>query len=277
VTGHRGAKKELLMRAGSNFWIKAWVLGWVLGCGGSGPTPATPDSSPSSAETASAEPNAPSEPARAEHSYDNPPPGSSLERIMQAHFTDALLIRQAVIAGTPEQAANPATVLRHIRDLDKFPEGWQVFVEHMQQTAARITDSTTVAQAAGAAADLGVSCGLCHQRHGGPTPSNEPAPGEGKTLESRMRRHAWATERLWEGLYVPSESAWMAGAEVLTQSPFPDEVLRKGGVVARSAAGDFAKLASNAGIRKTVEDRAALYAEMLVTCGTCHQAVQRSP
>lgn len=263
------------MRAGSSFWVKAWVLGWVLSCGGSGPAPVTP--SLGSAETDSSEPTAPSESPGTEHSYDNPPPGSSLERIMQAHFTDALLIRQAVIAGTPEQAANPATVLRHIRDLDKFPEGWQVFVEHMQQTAARITDSTTAAQVAGAAADLGVSCGLCHQRHGGPTPLNEPAPGEGNTIESRMRRHAWATERLWEGLYVPSESAWMAGAEVLTQSPLPDEVLKKGGVVARSVAGDFAKLASSAGTRKTTRDRATLYAEMLVTCGTCHQAVQRSP
>lgn len=42
---------------------------------------------------------------------DMPRPGASVDRVMRAHFHDALLIREAVIAGTPERAANPATVL----------------------------------------------------------------------------------------------------------------------------------------------------------------------
>jgi cytochrome c553 len=195
---------------------------------------------------------------------------------MQAHFKDALLIRQAVIAGSPEDAVDPAHALTHIQDLDHLPDGWRVFVERMQVAASRIQDSTTSSLAAAATADLGVSCGMCHQRHGGPKASNQPSPAQGTSIKSRMARHVWATERLWEGLIVPSNDAWTAGAQALSAEPFPSEVLQEGGVSVRSAAGDFAQLAVNAPGKKTSEQRAALYAELLVTCGSCHRAMKHT-
>jgi cytochrome c553 len=193
---------------------------------------------------------------------------------MQAHFNDALLIRAAVIAGRPEDAADPAHVIASIKNLHDLPEGWQPFVEQMQDTATRIDNSTTPAATAAAAADLGVSCGLCHQKHGGPKPSHDPQPPAGSSVESRMEQHIWATERLWEGLAVPSSEAWNKGAKALSTEPFPEEVLKKGSTDARTAAADFAKLVAKAPSKKTAQDRAALYAELLVTCGTCHLAVE---
>lgn len=192
---------------------------------------------------------------------------------MQAHFTDALLIRKAVIAGTPDRASRAAEALATSENLEGLPTGWRPFVERMQQIARNINDSTSAAQAAGATADLGVACGGCHQQRGGPKASNEAAPPEGEALSERMQRHAWATERLWEGLTVPSGDAWNAGAKVLTSSPFPAKMLTRGGVRARSAASDFAKLVAKAPAKKTVEERAALYAELLVVCGGCHRAI----
>jgi cytochrome c553 len=206
-----------------------------------------------------------------------PPPGSNLDRVMRAHFKDALLIREAVIAGTPEQAANPATVLALIEDLDTLPPGWRDFVARMQQDARRITDSTSSAQAAAAAADLGVACGLCHQQHGGPKAAVESPPTEGTQLEARMKRHVWAADRLWEGLMIPSNDAWIAGTKALSTSPFPPEVLKEGGVNARSAASEFAKIVGRAPTKKKLEERAALYAELLVTCGNCHRAMKEGP
>jgi cytochrome c556 len=205
-----------------------------------------------------------------------PPAGASVDRIMRAHFHDALLIREAVIAGRPDQAANPATVLALIENLDDLPAGWRSFVERMQQDARRITDSTSAAQAAAATADLGLACGLCHQQLGGPKVQIEPPPAEGTTLDERMQRHVWASERLWEGIAVPSADAWNAGARALSQSPFAPEVLKGGGVHAKSAASDFVKLVANAPTRTTPEARAALYAELLVTCGTCHRAMREA-
>ena len=159
-------------------WSLAMAVG-LLACGGAQPTPVTPAlAEPRSGEQSSAAPP-PAAPEPVEGTKpkpDMPPTGASLERVMKAHFQDALLIRRAVIAGTPEQAANPATVLALIENLDELPPGWREDVERMKRTARRVTDSTSAAQAAAATADLGVSCGLCHQKLGGPATSTEPAP-----------------------------------------------------------------------------------------------------
>jgi hypothetical protein len=270
------------MRASKSSWVVGWaVVAELTACGGSSPPPASAPAAPAAVAPA---PPAPPEPSavtaqpttQEKPKPDVPPSGSSVERIMQAHFKDALLIRQAVIAGLPEDAVDPAHALTHIQDLDQLPNGWRVFVERMQVAASRIQDSTTSSLAAAATADLGVSCGMCHQRHGGPKVSNQPAPAQGTSIESRMARHVWATERLWEGLIVPSNEAWTAGAQALSSEPFPSEVLKEGGVYSRSAAGDFAKLASNAPKKKTPEQRAALYAELLVTCGSCHRGMKQA-
>jgi hypothetical protein len=195
---------------------------------------------------------------------------------MQAHFTDALLIRKAVIAGTPQQAAAPAEALAKAENLDNLPAGWAQFVEPMQQTARRITDGTSAAQIAAATADLGVACGKCHLQRGGPKAWSAPPPTPGTTLTDRMQRHVWATERLWEGLTIPSSKAWDAGAKALSTEPFPAEILNRGGVHVRSAASDFAKLVVKAPTSKTVEERATLYAELLLVCGGCHRAINEA-
>jgi cytochrome c553 len=253
-----------------------------LGCGGGEPPARSPEAGPAKATATEPEPSTArggAEPSRgslereAAAKPDLPPSGASVERIMRAHFKDALLIRQAVIAGHPEEAAKSATVLTLIQNLDDLPQGWRPFVERMQADAARARDATSAAQTAAATADLGLSCGACHQRFGGPRPSTDPPPTPGSSVESRMKSHAWATERLWEGLTVPSDDAWQRGAVTLDSSAFPEEVLKKGGVHARNAASELAKLVVRTRAKKTPGERAAHYAELLVTCGACHRAV----
>lgn len=264
---------------------RAMLLLVVVGCGSTTPPavqpePTAPAATPTAqqpvvAATASAEPVASATAPSTTKKPDVPPPGSPLDRVMKAHFEDALLIRQAVIRGDPERASDPAAVLKDLQDdLDALPKGWRGYVERMRDSARRITDSTNSAQAAAAAADLGVTCGMCHEKHGGPKASTEPAPPEGTTLESRMKRHVWANERLWEGLFVPSSEAWTAGARALSGTPFSKEVLTRGGVHARSAASEFSKLVASAPAKKTADERAALYAQLLVTCGACHVATK---
>lgn len=260
----------------------AGALG-LCGCAGTAPSaeapqePATKPAAPPPA-TSTAAPAPRDEKPReslndeAASKPDMPPAGAPLDRIMRAHFKDALLIRKAIISGKSEDAANPATVLALIETLDDLPPGWRPFVERMQADARHIRDSTSAAQAAAATADLGVACGLCHQKLGGPKVSSEPAPAPGTSVDARMQVHAWASERLWEGLTVPSGEAWAKGAKALSASPFPEEVLTHGGVHARSAASEFAKIVVRAPSKKTTEERAALYAELLVTCGGCHRA-----
>jgi hypothetical protein len=251
------------------------------GCGGTEPSPASPPpaAAPATADTVNAEkppaagPGPVGQGAGVNPKPVAPPPGASTESLMRAHFTDALLIRKAVVAGTPERAADAAEALAKAEKLEDMPASWRPSVARMQQVAARINNSTSAAQAAAATADLGVACGECHQRLGGPKAWSGPPPPQGTALVERMQRHAWATERLWEGLTVPSTEAWNGGAKALSTSPFPPEVLKQGGVSGRSAANDFMKLVVKAPMKRTIEERAALYAELLVTCGGCHRAI----
>ena len=92
-------------------------------------------------------------------------------------------------------------------------------------------------------------------------------------MGDRMKRHMWATERLWEGIYGPSDEAWKAGAAALELDPFPKKELSKGGVHALSSAARFSKHAKHVGDRKTGEQRAKLYASLLATCSPCHDAM----
>lgn len=205
---------------------------------------------------------------------DMPPRAASLDRVMHAHFHDALLIRQAVVAGRPEQAVGPARVLSVIENDETLPASWHGFVSQMQAAARRVGNATSVEQAAAATADLALTCGQCHQKLGGPGVANEVPPATGTTMEAWMKRHLWASERLWEGLVVPSDEAWSAGAQAFARS-FPEQLWVDEGSQGRRAAEDLARLVAKAPQLTDSERRAALYAELLVTCGTCHRAVKR--
>jgi cytochrome c553 len=258
------------------FTIMLGASSGLCGCAGSQPAPSTESSQPSG--TSAVEPTQPSRSAAAAQPLggkpqaDMPPSGSSLDRVMRAHFKDALLIRQAVIAGTPDEAVMPARVLASIENLDDVPPDWRAFVERMQQTARGLAPGSSTAQAAVVAANLGVTCGDCHRQQGGPAVSNALPPAEGATLERRMNRHVWAMDRLWEGLVVPSGEAWSAGSKALVDSPLPDEASLLGNPQTGEAASAFKSLAAQASSKRTAEERAALYAGLLTTCGTCHRA-----
>ena len=197
-----------------------------------------------------------------------------MDEFMRAHYQDTNLIRAAVIAGHPEDSGRPAESLLQLLDVRDLPDAWLEPMKRMQRSAQRVKDSSDIPGVAAATADIGTSCGWCHQRLGGPNAETSDPPEDDGTLASRMQRHAWATERLWEGLYVPSNAAWERGSHLLTSSTFPEEVLKRGGVYAKGAAADFARLSALAPQKKRTEDRAALYAELLGTCATCHLATE---
>ncbi len=93
-------------------------------------------------------------------------------------------------------------------------------------------------------------------------------------MDAPMRRHEWASERLWEGLVVPSDEAWSIGIKTLAKSEFPEEVLALGGAEARGSARELARLLAKAQPTMPLDERSALYAELLLTCGTCHRAIR---
>lgn len=256
----------------------------LIACGPSAPEPTAPTPSESSPETGSEQtdadagsdesepPDTESAPANSSRPREKEPTSDSpLAEIMAGHARDAEKIRAAVIEGRPEDSGPAAESILHLFDVEKLPREWIEPAARMQASARRIKDSSDIAGVAAAIADVGTSCGWCHSKLGGPEASAEPAPPNDGTLESRMKQHSWATEKLWEGLYVPSSTAWADGARILSGTEFPSEVLQRG-VYAKSSAQEFKKLAAKLPSQSTPTTRAALYARLLGTCGSCHLA-----
>jgi hypothetical protein len=194
---------------------------------------------------------------------------------MKSHFTQVATIRAAVVAGNIDGAIEPARLIVEMQGVDTLPKVWRSSVRELQAASARIRQTPDLPGAAGAVADIGMTCGGCHVELNGPKVKVKEPPVDGSSVAARMKRHLWATERLWEGLYGPSDEAWAAGAKVLATERLPDEVLEPGGVHAKSLAGRFFKLANTAVATKDGEKRARAYASLLATCAPCHQLLQK--
>ena len=201
--------------------------------------------------------------------------GTPRQRLMRAHFKESAEIRKAVIDGALSATIAPAQALTEMKALGTVQGSWKPSLEALKSSAKRFSQSADLPAATSAIADVGVACGSCHKAGSGPKIQVAAPPQSDKTLDSKMKRHAWASDRLWEGLYGPSDAAWKAGADALSGETFPEEVLKKGGVHARSAAASFASLVPSASSKKKPEERAKLYAALLETCSACHMAVRK--
>jgi len=250
----------------------------LLGCGGPTPPPETPASAapPASTPAPAAEPPPAADAGTAEAPPAETPPaedtGTPRERLMRAHFKETADIRKAVIDGTLQATVKPAQALSDMKGLGTPQKGWQPALDAMKNAAQRFGQSPDMPAAAAAISDIGVACGTCHRTGGGPKVEPGSAPAVDKTVASQMKLHAWATERLWEGLYVPSDASWKAGAGALKPGSFAKETLTKGGVHARSAAANFDTIVPTLAGKKTLEERAKAYASLLETCSSCHMA-----
>jgi cytochrome c553 len=193
---------------------------------------------------------------------------------MRSHFKEAAVVRLALIRSSLSDAVAPAEALSKMEGFGNVLPSWQTPIDALKAASLRISQSPDIPGAAAAMADIGVACGTCHRAAGGPKAEQGTPPAVGTSIASRMQRHVWATERLWEGLFVPTDASWKTGADALVRDPFPKELLDKGGVHAKSAAARFKSLVATAGAQKKLEDRAKLYSTLLETCSACHVAVR---
>ncbi len=197
---------------------------------------------------------------------------SARERLMHRHFQDAAQVRSALIRGDLHAAVLSAGRLADMNDLAPIPKAWKPMIQRLQFEAQRIQQSVDVPEAAAAFADIGATCGSCHRTGSGPNPGFGAPPAATGSTATRMQRHAWAMDRLWEGLYAPSDASWKAGADALAGEPFPKAVLDKGGVHTRSAADRFMAIVPSVAGQTTPEGRAKVYASLLAVCSACHVA-----
>ncbi len=197
--------------------------------------------------------------------WDQPPgPGE-----MYTHFNQVAEVHAAVIRGDMEAVRATASWFAEQQEMGDLPEGSEAYVEEMRRLARQAAQADRLEQAASATGRLGDTCGSCHTAFAvGPMFAVGSDPPVGEDRVSHMLRHRWATDRMWEGITGPSESAWLGGAKVLS-SDFPlagteGKVHVLGERV--HAIGFQATQATDP------SDRARLCGELLATCAPCHEA-----
>lgn len=228
-------------------------------------------SEPAAADPASGEERPPAETPVAEDEGQTDPIGA----YMAQHFAVATFARDAIINGELDVAREPLMRLAEYDYAAVAPGGWLTWIAQLQQAARLTAEADSLDLAASGVATLARVCGECHAAmKAGPDFSTAPHGESGPSrdsMPSRMYRHMWAADRMWEGLTGPSEEAWHAGAEVLARAPEAPPVTEPPlpeAFVALLA--EVRELGQRALEADTLAKRADLYAPFLASCAGCH-------
>ena len=265
----------------------------LLGCGhGQDATP--PVAAAPSATQAPAQPQQPasseSEKAPEQHArseYEAPPTAAeepppvyvdSIKTFMLEHFLIATWVRDSVVDGDIENISTPLIALADYGYQSVAPGGWMKGIAQLQAAARLTAEAKTLEAAARGVSAMGRVCGECHRTQGGPEIQRykqETRTPKSDSFESRMFRHAWAVERLWEGLTTPSDEAWAAGAAALAHAPSDapkaEPALPAGVVKTLSLVRGLGTKATRA---DSFDEREKVYSQLLVTCAECHRSSQ---
>jgi cytochrome c553 len=196
--------------------------------------------------------------------------------LMKQHFEQVVQIRDAVIAGDLAQARVPAAWLAEHGGPPTSPPSWEPYRVELRRIAGGLSDGATAAEAAKRTAEMAAICGLCHRAAGVHMERDMPALVEELNAGTGqlMKRHRWAVDRLWEGLVVPSDTAWTVGAGVLADAPLDtSDVANDGPIDPRrpELIDKLHRLGDVASSAKLTGERAALLGELLGTCSGCHR------
>ena len=212
-----------------------------------------------------------------------PSPGGAQEPTKQAmwsHFLAAADIQAAVIRGDLDATKEAAAWMAE-HDEPGLPDGSEAFLRELQRASARVVDAKTIEAAGAATGRIAAACGSCHREYYPgmePTGYVEPPPGEEGNVATHMARHAWAADRLWEGLVLPSNPAWEEGADAFAGIPLAtDDLVFDNPEGVRALANRTHELGRRAGLETEPSLRARTYGELLSTCAACHQMTGQKP
>jgi cytochrome c553 len=234
----------------------AWLV--LAACARDAPQPESPALQPHAARET---PAAPAPPAR-----ELP---VAVRYHMRAHFDDLRGVERLLIAGKLDEGTTLAYMLVRRTDELALPR-WAVHAARVSDAAQRLTRATALDEALRREARVAAECASCHSDLGiAPVFARVPMlPPDAPTQVARMARHAWAADRLWEGLVGGDDARWTRGLAVLADTPVEPTALAT-------------QLQRRAREQLDTRDlsppdaRAAAYGEMLVTCATCHAKGRR--
>jgi cytochrome c553 len=191
-------------------------------------------------------------------------------------------IKSAIIAGRLEGVRESAIWLADHDMTAGLPADFEPFVAQIKTYARHIIEAEDLNAAAESVSKMARTCGECHSSNGVDLRFGyDQLPREDiEDVVTHMQRHQWATDRLWDGLIGPSDSAWNRGADMLIDVP-----LAAGDVtITTEHQAEITKMTQRihalggmAAAAVTSDARSELYGEVLGLCAGCHVLLGRGP
>lgn len=196
---------------------------------------------------------------------------------MRLHFDDLRTIQHHLVDGRLKEAKALAFLIAN-PEKDRGLLPWADESRELVAAATALANASSVDEALRQEVKIAIACANCHDDAAPkflfPMPGRPPL-ADHTSSTVRMTRHRWATDRLWEGLVASSEDHWRAGLAVISETPLPYSRAREAPAFA-SALQKRANQALREAPSDTIEERGAVYGQLLVTCAGCHAAVKRA-
>lgn len=193
---------------------------------------------------------------------------------MRRHFDDLRIIEQLLIAGRLAEGTALAYLLVRRLD-DPGLASWSDRDQRVADAAQALVEAPSLDEALRREVRVMAECAGCHAT-AQVAPKLRPAPAvpvDDGGRPARMARHVWAVDRLWEGLVAPSDERWTRGLDVLAQTPMPFAP-RSDAPLLGARLQDVARRQLAGRAVTDLDDRAAAYGELLVTCTACHASLR---
>jgi hypothetical protein len=205
----------------------------------------------------------------AQASGDNPPAAETTGRTkyhMRQHLDDLRTLERMLIDGKLEDAK----ILAHFLTRPSGMPDDSAEERDVTFAAAALMRSRTTEEAIRNEVRLGRACASCHQRIQKLPVFAMPskAPADTATVDAQMARHQWAVDRLWEGLIGASDTHWRAGLYVIATSSLPRSKVVTPALATKLQ--DAAREALDMRETLSLDERANLYGDLLITCAGCH-------
>jgi mono/diheme cytochrome c family protein len=193
---------------------------------------------------------------------------------MHENFGVVRAIERLLLRGKLEEARDLARAISIAPDEPGLGT-WSEQAIRVRDQASVLATAKTVDDACAAEAKLASECAGCHVATGAMPEFGSPPrpPPDRPTVDARMARHLWASDRLWEGMVGMADDSWRAGLDVLAATPLPASEL---GAEREVLARKLQRLADRGRKAKADQERATLYGDMLATCAACH-TTRRAP
>lgn len=198
------------------------------------------------------------------------------EARMFRHFGEARQVNSATLFGRLELAREAASKIERAGPVPGLPTGSEAYDDAVRAEAETIATLADRASLPAHSAALADACGTCHGAlERGPRFATGRRPSD-PGMPGHMRLHAWAAERLWEGVVSREVSVWAAGAAALDSGPLPPEDFRTsvGDVETAFLISSRAHLLAGQAVRAgDWPTRVDLLARINETCYQCHDLV----